>query len=326
MSVSAHAAMRHSPAESTIDPDSPISSAYGKLAGQQQPVYRPNRLGMVLDNIFETPGLRWLDVLGSRWIKLTLLLLLFGIVGAATAWKYFGAFQGTVPSRRTPDQTAPVVPMEVRMERARTAFRGLLASRTVEERMAWVADPERVGARMAHYYESADGKDPQVLTWEVGPPRQHGTGSWFPVTFEEPGGVRTTIPILEDSDNCRVDWENFVAYGDMPWAAFCDARPTRPHSLRVFLRPGGTPHPDFPESRFRSYLVEHRDGPPRFTAYVALDGRAAQSLAAMERGTDWFSATVYLGFGDGPVASRPALVSDVIRNRWQDEEIVRSRP
>jgi len=322
-SYAAQTALQTSPLEPVINPDGPSPTAFGKIAGQFQPVYRPDKLGVVLDNLFATPGLRWLDALGSRWVKLTAISLATATLGLAVAWRFSDAFQQQgMASLPPPRMQAAILSMDDRMERARSAFRDFLAAPANSEgRAALTTDPARTRERMTQFYGPLNGSDPEVLTWEIGPPRDTGHGPWFPLTFESKGGSRTTIALSESDDRCLVDWENFVSFGDQPWNRFCADRSPEPRAMRVFLRPAA----DQPSSEgFRPYHIRHRSGPPQLTAWVADSSRTAQAVAELSPpGGDWVSANLYLGFpaDRGPAGVR---IIDVIRGRWQDSVVTHS--
>lgn len=322
-SYAAQTTLQTSPLEPAIDPDGPSPATFGKIAGQSQPVYRPDKLGVVLDNLFATPGLRWLDALGSRWVKVTAISLATATLGIAVAWRFFGAFQQQSSGLSASSEMPPAaLSMDVRMERARSAFRDFLdAPANSDERAALTTDPTRTRQRMTQFYGPLKGTDPEVLTWEIGPPRDTGHGPWFPLTFESKGGSRTTIALSESDDRCLVDWENFVSFGDQSWSSFCADRSPEPRAMRVFLRPAA----DQPSSPgFRPYHVLHRSGPPQLTAWVADSSRAAQAVAELTpSGGDWVSANLYLGFSTDrdPAGAR---IIDVIRGRWQDSVVTTS--
>jgi hypothetical protein len=323
-SYAAQTTVQNSHLEPAIDPDGPAPSTFGKIAGQSQPVYRPDKLGVVLDNLFATPGLRWLDALGSRWVKAAALSLLAATVTIAIAWRFSGAFGQQQSGKSAAASQPSAATMDERMERARTAFRSFLAAQPdSDERAALTTDPARTRQRMAHFHIFLKGADPEVLSWEIGPPRDTGHGPWFPLTFDGKDGSRTTIALSESDGRCLVDWENFVSFGDVAWPDFCSARSPDPRAMRVFLRPA-TDQPAV--QGFRAFLVRHRSGPPQITAWIASSSRASQAIAdLMPPGGNWASANLYLSFApdDGPTGAR---IVDVIRGRWQDTVVTHSAP
>jgi hypothetical protein len=173
---------------------------------------------------------------------------------------------------------------------------------------------------MRRFYDQLRGEDPKVLPgWEVGAPVAGDHGAWLPFTFKDSTG-RTIKVVLGESDaGCQLDWENYTAYGELPWTEFLRTRPTAPQALRVRLRLADKYAGAFNREAWQAYEIEHRSGGPQMLGYAARAGRTAQALAGLVKSDLWQSAHLYLHFEAAPSAENTVLISDPIRSRWQDE-------
>jgi hypothetical protein len=322
-SFDGHAVAQDNRADSAIDPDAPVQVGYAKQDRSVQPVYQPNKLSIVLDGVFSVPGLRWLEVLDTRWVRYGVLLFFAGIIGSLVVWRMVDSMSERASVARVDDgETGVVVPMERRVERVREAVEGFLGAGGAGERLRYVYDAERAQPRMARFYGEWKGVDPKVERWEVGTPRDNGVTAWFPVTFVEGGGRRTTIAVMESEEGCTVDWENFVSYGEVSWADFLRDRRAQPEAMRVFLRVVGAEDGVVAVPGFRGFRVRHRGGDEEMTAWVSEGSRVLPVLGEVIAGRPgWVSANAYLSFSEGGPGPAGMRIDDVVRNRWQDSEV-----
>ena len=117
------------------------------------------------------------------------------------------------------------------------AVQAFLGAQTIEARLPLVLDPDRAAPRMRQFYEAMKGEDPKVVAWEVGEPVNSRYGTWMPFMFQDSAGRKVTIVMGETETGCRIDWENFAAFGESLWGDFCRTRPTAPKAMRVRIRP-----------------------------------------------------------------------------------------
>ncbi len=317
-SYAAHAAIDQARAESPVSMEQieHKTMQFGKIHPQASPDYRPNRLFRVLDGIYTHSPLKWLDFVDRTGARFLAGLLLFLIIGGIVAWRYFSSL-----SEREATQTASnevALTSDQRIERGRTAVREFLAAQTIEARLPFVLDPERAADKMRQYYDTMQGRNPTTVEWYVGEPVGGEHGAWLPFTFKDTTGRKVTVVMGEDAGGCRIDWENFVAFGDLPWAEFCRVRPNTPKSLRVHLRRVESYTGHFIRDNWQSYEIEHRAGAPVLLGYAGRTGRTGQALTDLVNGNQWQAALVYLRF-DAGAEGNLVIIDEVVRSRWQDE-------
>ena len=312
--MTASTATDHAQAESPATMESVDSMEFGKVHNTAiNPDFRRNKLHGVLDSAYKHSRLNWLDWVDRVGPRAIIGITLLLITGGFVAWRYFGAFGGEAATTQT-EQEAKGIGADERVLRGKAAVQLLLSAQTIPARLPLVMDPERAGPRMKEFYETMQGQDPKITTWDVGTPIGSENGDWLPFIFTDAAGRKVTVPLGETATGCIVDWENFTAYGDMAWPEFCRAKPTVPKNLRVRLRLvekyGGT----YTKEAWQSYEIEHRSGGPVLTAYASRTGRDAQTLQNLIKGEAWQCALLYLRWDAGV-----PVIEGIIRTRWQDE-------
>ncbi|HEX2750680.1 MAG TPA: hypothetical protein VHM91_21930 [Verrucomicrobiales bacterium] len=311
--VAAERARAESPA--SLDSVDHTAMQFGKIHAYGTPGYRPNRLFRVLDSIYKHSPLRWMDFIergGVRFVAVTLILL---TVGGFVVWRIYD-------SLAKEEESGPKVPTLTsaeRIERGKKAVQEFMAAQTIEARLPLVIDPDRAGPRMKEFY-AAKGEDPKITNWEVGAPMNGKQGVWLPLLFQDSAGRKAMVVIEETGKGCRIDWENFVAYGEMPWQEFCRSAPSTAKTMRVRLRQVDVYGGAYTQDKYQSYEIEHRSGLPRLVGYVDRAGRSVQRILEVVKGDGtWQSAQLYLQFDTRAGGENQVLILDIVRNRWQDE-------
>lgn len=313
--VAANTATDISPSERVISPQQP-GPTFGKLKSNEELNYRPNRLQNVINDTWTYSPLTWLDKLG-RVRFITGLVIICGII-AGVLWKF-----GTEVKRQQ-DRAEPLVVEAAPEDHAprqaaiRRAFESYLAARDIAEKLPKVLDPQRIESRMKDFYGHRAEKDPAVPSFEVSLPVRAAGEWWFKLEFPGPEGRKSTVLMKETPTGGQLDWENFVAYGSMPWARFTAEKPAAPQSLRIQLKQASHFAGKYTDADYLSFEIAHRSGPPTLHGYALRNSRAGQELAKMPASDDWHAMNLYLKWEPDAAAPGSVLVSDVIRNNWLD--------
>jgi hypothetical protein len=320
-SFAASTAVDHARAESPAPLESVNheSMEFGKVHyTSATPDYRPNKLHSVLDSAYKHTRLGWLDWvdrIGPRTIIAVVLLL---TAGGFLAWRYFGSFNDQAVT--VPMDTGVKINSGDRIARGKQTVEQFLAAKTNEVRLPLVMDPERAGPRMEQFYGSMGGRNPNISSWEVGTPIGSSNGDWLPLTFTDEAGRKVTVALGETATGCILDWENFVSFGDMPWAEFCRTKSAAPKALRVRLRKVERYEGTYTKEAWQAYEVQHRSGGPQLTAYCSRAGRFARDLEELIGGDRWQCALVFLRFDPATAGTGDKVVIEgLVRSRWQDE-------
>lgn len=147
-----------------------------------------------------------------------------------------------------------------------------LAATTIEEKLKYVRQPERVEPLMRDWYEEkkhpmeAKEVDAQMI---LSPNTLFGKSFWKAEMNE--GGMfmkQLWIQSYEDGSHA-IDWETDVVYNPMHWDTFLAEKPTTPVTLRVYVGWDNLylyQHRD--EEKFQSFKLESRDSEQTATAYM----------------------------------------------------------
>lgn len=123
---------------------------------------------------------------------------------------------------------------------------GFFTAESIEAKLQWVRDPERVRPLMEHFYALHD-LQPQAfqgLGWVKSVEEPGYRFGYVQARFESAEPVAVIVEELADG-RVVVDWESSVRYGELSWKEFLQAKPERPTLLRLLAyRPesatGGT--------------------------------------------------------------------------------------
>lgn len=112
--------------------------------------------------------------------------------------------------------------------------RGFFDAATIDEKLQFVRDPERVRAMMANHYGARplEHREWRSLGWLL-PVKEPGFRlGYAQAIFADSEPVSLIIEEMPDG-GIKVDWESSVRYGELDWNEFIQTRPTSPKLFRV---------------------------------------------------------------------------------------------
>ena len=315
--VAATLASGRAPAERVISSSTTGTPAFGKIRDQQEMEYRPSRLQNVMDETWTHSRLGWIDHPGR--VKIYIIAFLITGVTSVMVWPYLKEVLRKRESGIAPAiVAAPLPPDEIRQSAIRRAFEAYLAAPDLAGKLPWVLEPQRVESRMKDFYQVRLEKDPSMISYEVSPPIRAGAEWWFKLDCKARDGTVTAAIMKETSSGGHLDWENFVAYGSMPWEKFHRSRPPAPQSMRVHLRLSDQFSGKYTASDYLAYEISHRSGPPMLLGYAPKNSRSGQWLAEETGLNEWKPVNLYLSWEAGSGAPDAVLIGELIRNNWLD--------
>jgi hypothetical protein len=281
------------------------------------PDYRPNKLHGVLDSTYKHSRLGWLDWVDRVGPHAIIGVLVILVGGGFLVWRYFGSLGEQTVATTQGETVAKGLPAGERIARGKKTVEQFLQARTNEDRLPLVIDPDRARSRMDLYYGEMRGQNPAIVSWDVGTPVGSKNGDWLPFIFTDAAGRQVTVPLGETATGCILDWENFVAFGEMPWQEFCSSKPIGSRNLRVRLRRIDRYQGSYTKESWQAFAVEHRTGGPVLTAYASRTGRSADELSEAIQGDQWQCVLAFLSFA--PLVDDTLIIEGITRTRWQDE-------
>ncbi len=137
--------------------------------------------------------------------------------------------------------------------------------------------------------------------------------------FEREDASEGAIALLENDDGVfRVDWESYVAYGEMPLAELFDKRPTTPTLFRLFAAPSDYYNFEYQDpARYVSVVLAHRDEPPTFYGFAERDSEVGRALfTLLATSTEAIAVTIRLSFPAGSEATDCVRIDELIAPNW----------
>lgn len=196
--------------------------------------------------------------------------------------------------------------------------KGFLTSQTVEERLQWVSDAERVRPLMEQYYggDAIEAEGFETLDWA-----QVSYRKGLMVTTVQTGDFSLSpIAILMTEENqFVVDWESWSGYGEKSPEEMKKEKPKEPIMLRVLISPGRHYYYDFKDDKqWRAYRLEFRTSDEVFLGYVRrgseLEGRLPELRNELERS----AVRVKVVYPPDAKSGDQVEIVDFVGNGWLD--------
>ncbi|MFT4548904.1 MAG: hypothetical protein ACI8XO_003575 [Verrucomicrobiales bacterium] len=126
----------------------------------------------------------------------------------------------------------------VEEEAAAAIIDGFLSAQTIEDRLPYVRDPERVRPLMKKWY----ARDGVVTDWPDGEvvlrDKLIDKGRYFVrLAINFPGIGHRIFAVEQTKESFKLDWETATGYQPMPYEEFIAQRPKTPVEFRVKLKP-----------------------------------------------------------------------------------------
>ena len=207
------------------------------------------------------------------------------------------------------------------------ALSGFLSAATSEERCAHVLEPERVSPLVEEYY-AREGL-PQIEFKRI--EQLHfvllNGHPWAWAEFVDGEGRSHLASFKQTARSYLMDWESFVAYGELSWETLLAERPSKPVQMRVYLS-----HSDYrnfkysSRERFVGFKVEPREGGPELYGFAERDTRTDVLLFAVVAPGMRQPVNVRLRFEPDAGADNLVVIDEVIHRQWTPPSISASEP
>ncbi|MFN0080747.1 MAG: hypothetical protein ACKVY0_30125 [Prosthecobacter sp.] len=145
-----------------------------------------------------------------------------------------------------------------------------------KDRIPLVADSSRVAALMQDFYETQGAVDP-VPGGMISKARYQINGTeilYFSYTSSRPTGTLEVALLRGPDGKFLLDWESLTGYGEMSFQDFRTKRPTKPVSLRAYVR------------LFEYYNFEFSDSKRYLCMKLTSESGESSVYAYCERGTE----------------------------------------
>lgn len=195
--------------------------------------------------------------------------IMVGLVAVVFGWLLFAGGLLITPSERSdPSRSASREIQAPPGDEARcrvlafAAWRGFIEAEGLEDRLAFVKDPERVAPLLRDFHERRGHAWPTMA--RVSTTRTAVSADFHHLIFvvEPFEGPPYAAPMEWSEGAYRVDWEVLTAYGSMDWYELIESRPQETQRMRVFLSrlKDEWKRPDLPAGA-AAFVMEHRSSP-----------------------------------------------------------------
>ena len=139
------------------------------------------------------------------------------------------------------EEVSGIERIETKREAIGAALAGFFGAGSVEEKLRWVRDAERVRPLMMDFYASHELKGAKWagLGWSKSIAEPGFRLGYVEAVFET-GEPMALIVEETEQGRVKVDWESSVRYGELPWREFVQVKPSKPTLLRVLASGSGS--------------------------------------------------------------------------------------
>lgn len=220
-------------------------------------------------------------------------------------------------SASTPDTKPPIAFSEEEIRSIITdSLTRFLTCETTEERLKFVADPEREAPCLTDYYESRGNRDAGLNSIRlIRPVLLDGLSLWV-VSYTDSKDARKNVTFQRAANRFLLNWSSSYAYGELSWDDFASARPSEPVAMRAFLvRHEGDPPPGYPPEKWATYIIEDNSG--RFTqlAVMARTAEGQSLIAESPPEANRLPAFLRLRFENGALGKQ-LVIDELIHFKW----------
>jgi hypothetical protein len=159
----------------------------------------------------------------------------------------------------------PKPPMRLLTDAAIESMTAFLNARDVDELLEHVRNRTRIGKTVRKYYADHPFVPLGNYTAPLPGDLKRSNGFFSVSIYHEGKFLRLQA---DESQDYKIDWESFVAYGEMDWDEFLATKPKTPTLLLVKIHYDDYYNYDFTQKDFTSLRVMHPDGSRELFAYA----------------------------------------------------------
>lgn len=218
----------------------------------------------------------------------------------------------------TPSPTA-IEDIESKRPKIEHSLRGYFEAASLDQRLAFVRDSQRVRPLMENYYRRhpytpVEWKN---LGWILPVEEEGYRFGYAQAVFANAEPVSLIIEELVDG-TFRVDWESSVRYGEIDWLEFLKTQPSAPTLFRVIAsKPQNIP-PEAAPMGSELLEIKHPDDNDVVYAYFDRKDPKFQPLLQQLQTGNWKEVplTIRLCFPGPPGSGKNARIADVEGKGW----------
>ena len=199
------------------------------------------------------------------------------------------------------------------------AVKGFLTSDSIEKRLAFVRDPDRVKPLMQKYYGDEEF-EPEGFE-ELNRTEIRHLGA-FLTSFVRIGDFSSgpiAVERIGDGDQIsyRVDWESWVGYCEMSVEELFRRKPTEAKLMRIILRRGSYYNYGFSDDRvWAACRLGFRNSDRSLLAYARRDSKEGAVLTELLQNTDSVPYTLKIRYPENARSGDQVEIVELLSQGW----------
>ena len=202
------------------------------------------------------------------------------------------------------------------------AVKGFLTSGSIQERLSFVRDPERVKPLMEKYYGNEEFEPEGFEELNRGEIRYRGDFFTSFVRIGDFSSFPIAVERFEDGDNFsyRVDWESWVGYCEMSAEDLIRVKPTEPKLLRIILRQGSYYNYEYSDDQvWAAYRLGFRNSDRALLAYARRSSQEGEILAELFRDSEELLYTLKIRYPENARSSDQVEIVELLEQGWIED-------
>jgi hypothetical protein len=201
-------------------------------------------------------------------------------------------------------------------EEAESAFSGFLEAKTIDEKVKFVRDAERVRPLMESYYANRDVGDSFRTVKKIESVYKNFAMSEIVMSdFSE-----KVIAAERVRNEFKVDWESFVGYSEMSFSEFMEKKPTLPVLFRV--KSAGADYFNYGYEQKDYYCISLEEISTQTVIYGYVGKKSELAERMTQNREDLFGMQVLkLKYPEDVVADNMVLIDDFVQRGWVIREM-----
>lgn len=256
-----------------------------------------------------------------RWLRFSVLALAVAVAAGFAGLLTRGAFLLIDQKKTAPRETVQEEPLRVLSEkevkrRITATLKAFTNATGTEERLQYVAQPEKERAAMKNYY--ARRSLPDSPLWQirlVKPVVLDGAQFWV-VAYTDVRRAPHYVRMERSGNKFLLQWSSSYGYCEIPWERFIVEQPGDPVQMRCYIRPHtGELPPGLPATDYLGFTVEDKNGLFTGLAVIKRSSGDAPPLAALPPNTR-NPVNLQLVYRTQPDGTRQLVIHRLIHFQW----------
>lgn len=238
-------------------------------------------------------------------------LVVYGVISMNSEPK-----ETPIKETEAPAEVAPTLADEMKKEEgleemATAALAAFLDAESLSERLKWVRDLDRVKPIMEAYYATHDVK----ITYRNKPRVENVVENFAISQVEMEDFTTVSITVERVGEEFKVDWESFVAYSEMTFAEFKEAKSDKPVLLRVMAAVDNYFNYGFEESVYYCLRLEEPKTGEVLYVYAEKTSDVGKALSEQMKASSGYLVLKLRKAPDG-AAKNQALIDEFVQRGW----------